>query len=865
MYFFQSNDFNRVYNYVPDYGSFMYVVFRSQDNVAEYTAQHYHASKNITTPQDAIDYFHSLKYHIQALDTTISKWWLPWLGFSNDMDPLRDLKQQYVSTFRKYQLEPLMDQFMNRLRKHQSKRSAVTDSDEAFHLITGQLMGTLVYYADFLNQFIRSRHKDSFQFQPIAYQNGKGIFENPVSNEKFMQFMACYTHALIWAKNRRPFRKDFYQFQTSIEEMVALMPDLMEWTLPVVNDQVQGINLLSLWINDLETNDPDSFMNAAYTKKGFDYIQNFFSVIRQAHSTPATFDERKKAFNKIYTTNYLQKWEQAAKAFSNCSTYLETRSAWADTLASLYDIHKNPYFQMIALIVDHTRSFHENRKKWPKWLQFSHRLHEQTVLANANLSLTEVSSSSAINSEAANAFNGYLAALKDIAQLPNTPGVSYKIIKTLFSDSETFCPGDGPDTMACLSIFQLQSIWEKRNDQNAAFWDLYEGPMTLIRQFSMRETACQLQQTWENYVLSVDLQSSSLVRQQKAGMQKFIQSEASHFLEKITQTRYAPKRLAGLIVPFRDSFFKYVAYHPKPQELKDRYPVIIKATPSRTNPQAESQPQLTLIKMKCNQNQQILVIGHQPAQETFYWSESCGPVHITFHLNDLKLTRSYPNPMAFPKFVRDVQYGSKRFHQSEFVLQKARLKSLHVDYVELKLQLFGHETIAKAQKRGFMTAPEKITYCWETTAPQVVRDETVEKKEAQEKADLAEKPESDIEKQDIEKQDIEKQDTERPEIEKSPEVSSREHVYITILASFRSDANAIKKAKQLTQDGLNSAVYWLKDDNENLWYIVVSGIYADYDQAMGAVNEIKTNYSIMPFVKKMAHATIKKRRVNIIF
>jgi len=820
--------------------------------------------KNITTPYDAIGYFDSLSHFIDSLDATISGWYLPWFGFPSKKDPVKDLKQKYVETFRKYLLKPLIDQFMENLRNHLSKRSGITNDDQIFHKNSGQYMGTLVFYIDYNDQFMRSHHKESFTFTPMAYQDGKLIFMHPISKDRFNLFMNCYTNALIWANNRRPFRKDLDLFKTSVEEMVALLPDLMEWTFPIVNEQQNDIDLLTLWSKNLKKNSFDTIINAAYTKNGYTYISHLFKIIRQAHATPSVFDAQSKVFYRDYETKYLQVWEQAVKKFENMSNYLESRETWVDIVTNLHDIQKNPYFQLIDVIVEQMQPFIKHQKKWPQWLQLCHRLHEQMILVDTSRSLKQISN---IDSETANVFNGYLEALKKIAQLPNTPETSYQIIKTLFDNPDTFCPGDGPDTIACLSIFQLQSIWNKKDQDNAAFWKLYEGPVNLIRKFSMRETACQLQQNWEDMVLSVNAQvgNGSLVQKQKSGSKKFIQTYASPFLEKITQTRYVPKRLAGLSVPFRETFFKYIAYHPRPKaELKERYPVIIKATPTRTNTLATSQPQLTLIKMKCNQNQQIMVIGHQPAHETFYWSEDCGPVHVTFHLKDMKLIRSYPNPMAFPKFIRDVQYGSKRFHRSEFVLDKERLKSMNIEYVELKLQLFGHESIAKAQERGFMTAPEKITYCWEQATQQTGsnKSEQAIDSDASKKAEITEKPEIKVKTQ--KKLTTEYPKTQTETIEK-PNVRADADIYIVILASFRNDSNAVNKAKRFKQKGLQSAVYWLKDKNEKLWYIVVSGMYASYDQAIKSVDQIKTAYNISPFIKKMEKKTIEERKVNIHF
>ncbi|MBF0451744.1 MAG: SPOR domain-containing protein [Candidatus Magnetomorum sp.] len=837
--------------------------------------------KNITTPQDTIPYFNALKNYMLDLEAEVNEWWLPWLGFSQEIDALNQMKYQYVVTFRKYLLKPLIDQYMVKVRTHMGQRSAVELSDQTFHHVTGQFMGTLVFYTDFLSQlFLSLEEKASFVYHPKGYHNGKAIFADPVSNERFNTFLRCYEQALLWANTRRDFRKDFYQFQSSIQEMVAFMPTLIEWVLPIVNDQLPGIQLTALWKKDFSEKVPHTEIPAAFTKQGYVFIQNIFDIIRKAHSHPAPFDERLHSFQQSFHEKYIQQWKTAAIQFSTIVDHLDGRDAWVDIMSHIADVRRNPFFQMIRLIVEHTQQFDDQKKKWPEWLAFSHALFEQTILEySESIPLTKNTvpsdnESGKKSNETNSAFNEYLSALKEISTFPNTPERSYKMMETFFTNPGQFCPGDGPDTILCLSVFQLQSMWNKKNDQNAAFWDLYQGSVDFIQKFSLKEAACQLQQHWENQVLSTDVQSpGELAKHQKEGTQQFIQTVGQPFLEKITPTRYVPKRLAGLVIPFKESFFQYVAYHPgATQKLKDQYPVIIKATPSRTNANAEFQPQLTMIKMRCETNQQIIVIGHQPAQETFFWSESCGPVHIIFHLKDMKLTRTYPNPRAFPKFIGDVRYGSKRFQRSDFVLQNARLESMGIQYIELRLQLFGHEPLLSAQKTGFMAAPEQITACWErlknVSEKSDKHDQSVPKNVPEttdeQKAVVYNQPKTN----DQPLSQPVKQPVTQPEKLHNSEQSAippDQDAYILIIASFRKETNAVRKMHRLKQEGLNSSVYWLKDNNEKPWYIVVSGIFTDQNQATEQIHQIKEKYNISPFMKKMKKKIIDERQVKINF
>jgi len=827
--------------------------------------------KNITTPQDAIPYFNSLKNNIIILENEIDGWWLPWMGFSKEINSLRQMKQKYVSTFRKYLLKPLIDRYMLDIRNHMSKRSTVEISDQNFHQKTGQYMSTLAFYVENLSRFFSTVEDSPFIFAPKDYSSGKEIFEQPLSYEGMDNFLACYDQALRWTDYQREFRKDFHLFQTTIQEMVVMMPTVIEWIIPIVNKNLPGIQLASLWNIKESKSIPDAEIPAAFTQHGYQFIHHFFSVIRKAHSQPGPFDERLQVFHKNYQKDFIHQWETSAKHFLLISDYLDGRDNWADIMSSLADVKKNPFFQMIRIIVDNTQQFSDQKKNWPQWLDYSQRLYEMTIIENSGTTdsiskTTQPSNFAHKTNEINTIFKEYLKALKEISTFPNTPERSYALIETIFKTPGQFCPGDGPETIACLSIFQLQSMWDKKNEQNAAFWELYEGPMDFIRKFSMNETACQLQHHWDEKILSASAQGNQgdLAIQQKSNALEFVRTVGQPFLEKITSTRFVPKRVSGMMIPFKESFFHYVAYHPgtNPQ-LKDQYPVIIKATPSRTNTNAEYLPQLTMIKMKCEGNQQILVIGHQPSQETFNWSESCGPVHIIFHLKEMKLTRSYPNPMAFPKFIRDVRYGSKRFHRSDFVLQNARLASMGIEYIELRLQLFGHEPLLNAQKKGFLAPPEQITYCWEGNHNNLHKsepeDEPIENADPEKKGENSEKPA-------INK--IIKQSDE-PKVQsitqEKQKINPEEDVYILILASFRNETNAVKKAHYLTKEGLNSKVYWLKDNNDNPWYIVVSGIFTDQEKANETINEIRKKYNISPFMKKMKKNIIDDRQVQMNF
>jgi len=823
--------------------------------------------KNIATPLDAVPYFHSLKNNILDLESTVTEWWLPWLGFSDDIEVINQLKHKYVITFRKYLLKPLIDEYLVEVRKHMGQRSAIKEDNNDFHKKSAKYMGTLVFYVDHINKFLSSPENDYLNSQSNWFKNGKEIFIKPLSNERYTLFLACYDQALIWAKHKKKFRKDLHLLQTSIQEMVVVMPSLIEWTIPFVNDQVMGIQLANLWKKEFHINLPDSEIQGAFTIPGYNFIGEFFNIIRKAHSQPASFDERLNDFKRDYQEKYIQKWEKESKEFLAISEHLDGRSDWADVMTHLSDEKQNPFFKMIKLLVEHTKHLKGSRKNWPKWLSFSHQLYENTSIGisseSKHLTKTSIDNINVQkvknNNEVAISFQEYVGALKRMSDFPDSPERSYKLIKNFFTNYGEFCPGDGPDTIACLSIFQLQSMWAKRNKENAAFWDLYEGPLNFIQRFSIQEAACQIQQHWEDKVLSADTQAApnELVKTQKAETKKFINTICQPFLEKITQTRYAPKRISNMTLPFNDSLFKYVAFNPGTQKLKNRYPVIIKALPSRTNSTSEFQPQLTLIKMKCQSNQQILIIGHQPTQETFFWSESCGPVHIIFHLNDMKLTRTYPNPMAFPKFIRDVRYGSKRFHSKDFALHNSKLKSMGIEYIELQLKLFGYEPLTKAQNRGFMPAPTKITYCWESKKSKF--------SEKQAKSDTPPKKEKSIEQ-------VEHSDKKQSEnLEKQTQVKEKtdadldKDFYLTIIASFRNEKNAGKKARYLTKKGLPCSLYWLKDNNDKRWYIVVSGLYTEYSKAMEQVEIIKDKYQINPFLKKMNKKTINSRKVKINF
>jgi len=118
--------------------------------------------------------------------------------------------------------------------------------------------------------------------------------------------------------------------------------------------------------------------------------------------------------------------------------------------------------------------------------------------------------------------------------------------------------------------------------------------------------------------------------------------------------------------------------------------------------------------MQCAEKTLRLINLNYPIRKTFKWSpQNCGDVSFKIKVGDLILTKKYTGHLAFAKFLRDFEKGSRTFYSREFPNEEADLKRMGIQYIRAKYNLQGHKPVIGLFRAGPGRVPEEIVACWD--------------------------------------------------------------------------------------------------------------------------------------------------------
>ncbi len=131
------------------------------------------------------------------------------------------------------------------------------------------------------------------------------------------------------------------------------------------------------------------------------------------------------------------------------------------------------------------------------------------------------------------------------------------------------------------------------------------------------------------------------------------------------------------------------------ESLKDRVTqVTISGLPTSVNPDARGNPSATTLTVQCAAGITTIPNYNFPVIGSFQWSpNTCGDTTLLVVLDGLTLTRKYPGPEGFARFLQDFYSGDHLFTPTDFPQQKQRLELLGMKTLRVRYEISGQETI----------------------------------------------------------------------------------------------------------------------------------------------------------------------------
>ncbi len=641
-------------------------------------------------------------------------WWVPRFGLNESIHVENGLKRKYCKQFQ----EGFLTFFDKQMVSSMSQLHPATP-DEVFvqyvlhlvrriHLLKARLEG---------QSFESLRKKPQPSYGPFAGIPGPGSAAGTKDT-----FGNLYLYYLIWRFDTGEINKEIDVLQAWLKDLLIQKRTNLYWLVTWANQEgtIPPITLRDFWKGSLAVSG-ENVVAPAFTQRGRQKIDSFMDEIRLSLSDPKVFTHRQVDFEKWYQKVCLDTWERFGATFSMGEEGLKGREEW-QRIAAQMPTDQGPYFGLLNRMAIELEMVVKG-ENLPSWVKKVYQFQLARVQGPTTGIVSKVleSAKKVIGVEAAEdqlkaakAYQDYANALSSITPALASRAQAYQMASQTFTDDPV--TSKSPLFAAHGAYARLKNSM-KGGAGEEVFWKLLNGPLVYLWSFIRMESACQLQNIWEQTVLSELQESTPLTSAKEGPVGKFIKGPGDPFMSWGIQKGYYPKEVLGGTMPFENDFLSFLRWSNVVEELKKKkdYTVLIRCVPTDANPEAMRKPHKTHLELKTLSGAlQTLDNYNSPCRNTFQWSlETCSDVTLQIEIQDIGvLTKKYIGNLAFPEFLQDFKSGQHQFVPSDFPEKKADLEKFGIKFIRVRYEFTGDHSFL-AQLAAFpKRAPRNIVRCW---------------------------------------------------------------------------------------------------------------------------------------------------------
>ncbi len=664
---------------------------------------------------------------------------IPRLGLRESRNVEMRLKSAFCV---KYQ-EGFLASFDSRKAANMARFSAATPNEtlgrHVYHLVRRILLVQAKIEGKGLAAISRQEQPN---FIPLLAQAGDPI-ALPDLDAKLSRM---YAHYVLWQADRSALNAELNHLQKWLKHILTLDGVTLNWLADWVNADpgLSPVRMSDYWGNVRFEED----VPQAFTIDGKNRIDLFVSEIEAALYDPLALAGKKLDFYKWYDQRYLTAWNGFATVFASGPDTLEDREKWA-RIASRIGSEQDPYFTLLGAMARHLEPYGDMAGR-PAWVDFvsdfqmawkeaqvlgkTEGLEDSPLVKKATRQVQKVvqkaERTAGIRTErlldsgalllAGQALVLYRELLVEITPVASSRRLGYQMAADFYRHEETTGSGESAFMRAYDQVDVLKGILSDPGRDLAIMDRLIAGPVTFLHEFSVREAACHLQETWERQVLLdvhniPHLDVTQLLMGDRGLVRKFIDGPAAPFIDRSMQRGYYPFTRKEKTVGFVQPFMSYLnraerAY----RTAQSTYTVVVRAEPTGANPEARVRPHQTLLQLHCREGRTQLVNLNYPVSSSFAYSpQACNDVTLTVDIGNLSLTKTYSGYLAFPDFIRDFIGGRRRFPAGEFAEHQLALRQMNVEYISIAFGFQGHEPVLDFLSAASEPVPEAIAACWD--------------------------------------------------------------------------------------------------------------------------------------------------------
>jgi type VI secretion system protein ImpL len=669
---------------------------------------------------------------IRKVENQNSNWWIPRFGLTESQRLERHLKTKYCRQFTDGFLAP----FDGRMAKRMSHFSKLTGEEEM-----GRYVAHLVRRINLLKAMSAGGRFDTLQRLPKpSFESVLRSLDENIIPEVGQRLEQLYVYFLIWRKDAGSFHQELTSLANWLKHLLTLEGIQLNWLASWANLYLSdaGIEIGDFW-NTTTPVGADPRIAPAFTLSGKDHIESLLKEIESALADPIVIAAKTLEFQRWYREAYLESWRAFGIAFEKGTGYLRGKADWQQAAAKMAG-DDGAYFKVLAKMAVELQPF-AGDGTLPAWGDLLYRIkairleakHLETVSDSGMLAKarkkghkligtldkkTGVSAEDPLEARimAAKAFRDYQMALGQIGPALSSRNAAFQMAVAVFGGDPV--NDESPVFAARKALDQLQPILPETSVADYMPWQLLNGPLTFLWRYVCNETACHLQDAWEKEVL-VEVQdvADHRTREQmllgNTGLvRQFAQGTAAPFMTRNIGRGYSATQALGQTLPFDDSFFSFLARSAVASvPIQESYTVSISAEPTDVNPEAHLHPHLTVLELRCIDDNQILVNRNFPVHTVFGWSpRNCEDVLLKIEVGDLVLVRRYS---AFPIFLREFAKGECTFTPRDFPNEQQDLKRMGISSIRVKYRFTGSQAVIRGLEAAPDLLPRKIVACWE--------------------------------------------------------------------------------------------------------------------------------------------------------
>ena len=679
-----------------------------------------------------------MRLEILDLEAKNREWFIPRFELKQSLDMEKRLKQHFTRLFEQGFLNPLdmsLNMTINKIKRDTPVKRFV------------DYIGYAVIRSSILKEALEGKkeelEKDFITFTKAVFNLTEEDKELGPLSQKFGDIYYSY---LKWSKNRLNFQEKLRDYNHLILQLLMKKGKDLSWLVEDIISNTPRIHLNDFWQVEFIGGEKNIiYVPGAYTKEGRENIKRFISLLQNSLNDKGVlteFKNRTDEFWKWYIIKFFDAWYSFIKEYHNATGRIQDSISW-QKLSSSMPTNQNPYSLLIERLHEEISSLGNTKGLSPLWVkEFNHlykvmetakklkqkqkgsvlaslKVKQKTVAEDIEKKIDKKVAQEEIRiQEQAKAWNEYIDSLQKIELGAASTKDAYQMYAGCFQTLSGSSQNQGLID-AYKKYYKFKNIMTRKRGY-PYIYNLAFGPLGFLLEFASKETACFLQEQWNEKVLSTvketdpDKLNDVLFNKRDGVVWKYLNQVAKPFIGKDTMGYTPRKDFRRRGIPFKREFLSFLNRGAVVTiNKRTKYNIVIETVPMEVNKGADIEPYYSSLSISCANGAFTLENYNYPNRLNMEWTpDKCGDVVLTIKFPDATITKRYPGAMGLARFLSDFRSGSKRLVPEDFPNHSEYLKHKNIEWIKLSFKFKGHYSdIVKLINTIPRKIPQEIVKC----------------------------------------------------------------------------------------------------------------------------------------------------------